>query len=74
MDSMKVERLDHHGIVAGIIDELKIVEIIDGLNPTKVPDVPRKLLIISPQRESPLKGMTLHLLTKSLFQPTCSNT
>ncbi len=27
---MKVERLDHHGIVAGIIDELKIVEIIDG--------------------------------------------
>ncbi len=29
MDSIKVERLDHHGIVAGIIDELKIVEIID---------------------------------------------
>lgn len=30
MDSIRIERLDHHGIVAGIIDELKIVEIIDG--------------------------------------------
>jgi len=30
MDSIQIERLDHHGIVAGIIDELKIVEIIDG--------------------------------------------
>lgn len=30
MDSIKVERLDHHGIVAGIINELKIVEIIDA--------------------------------------------
>jgi len=30
VDSIKVERLDHHGIVAGIIDELKIVEIIDA--------------------------------------------
>jgi len=29
MDSICVERLDHHGIVAGIIDELKIVELID---------------------------------------------
>jgi len=30
MESIQIERLDHHGIVAGIIDELKIVEIIDG--------------------------------------------
>jgi len=30
MDSIQIECLDHHGIVAGIIDELKIVEIIDG--------------------------------------------
>ncbi|MCF6299046.1 MAG: IS1634 family transposase [Thiomicrorhabdus sp.] len=30
MESIQVARLDHHGIVAGIIDELKIVEIIDG--------------------------------------------
>ncbi len=29
MDSFQTERLDHHGIVAGIIDELKIVDIID---------------------------------------------
>lgn len=29
MDTIQTERLDHHGIVAGIIDELKIVEIID---------------------------------------------
>ncbi len=30
MDSIQIKRLDHHGIVAGIIDELQIVEIIDG--------------------------------------------
>jgi len=30
MDSIRIERLDHHGIVAGIIDELKIVKIING--------------------------------------------
>jgi len=30
MESIQVARLDHHGIVAGIIDELKIVEMIDG--------------------------------------------
>ena len=30
MSSIQIERLDHHGIVAGIIDELKIVDIIDG--------------------------------------------
>jgi len=29
LDAFQTERLDHHGIVAGIIDELKIVEIID---------------------------------------------
>ncbi len=29
MESIKIERLDHHGLVAGIIDELKLVEIID---------------------------------------------
>jgi transposase len=29
MDSIKVERLDHHGLVASVINELKIVEIID---------------------------------------------
>ncbi len=29
MDSIQIERLDHHGLVAGIIDELKIVEMID---------------------------------------------
>jgi len=29
LEAIQIERLDHHGIVAGIIDELKIVEIID---------------------------------------------
>lgn len=29
MDSVRVKRLDHHGIVAGVINELRIVEIID---------------------------------------------
>ena len=27
---MKIKRLDHHGIVSGIIDDLGIVELIDG--------------------------------------------
>ena len=34
MESVKIERLDHHGLVAGIIDELKLVEIIDRRLPS----------------------------------------
>ncbi len=34
MESVKIERLDHHGLVAGIIDELKLVELIDGRLPS----------------------------------------
>ena len=30
MESVKVERLDHHGLVSGIVDELKLVDIIDS--------------------------------------------
>jgi len=30
MESLSVERLDHHGLVSGIVDELKLVEIIDN--------------------------------------------
>ena len=29
MESIRVERLDHHGLVASIVDELKLTEIID---------------------------------------------
>ena len=29
MDSVKVERLDHHGLVASVINDLRVVEIID---------------------------------------------
>ncbi len=29
MDRVKVERLDHHGLVASVINDLRIVEIID---------------------------------------------
>jgi len=27
--NLKIKRLDHHGIVAGVIDDLKLVELID---------------------------------------------
>ncbi len=30
MESITVKRLDHHGLVSGIVDELKLVEIIDS--------------------------------------------
>ena len=30
MSSLQIERLDHHGVVAGIIEELKLVDAIDG--------------------------------------------
>ena len=29
MRNLKIKRLDHHGIVAGVIDDLKIVEIVN---------------------------------------------
>jgi hypothetical protein len=29
MDSIDVKRLDHHGVVASVIDDLKLVDIID---------------------------------------------
>ncbi len=34
VESVKIERLDHHGLVAGIIDELKLVELIDRRLPS----------------------------------------
>ena len=30
MESLSVKRLDHHGLVSGIVDELKLVELIDS--------------------------------------------
>jgi hypothetical protein len=31
--TIKIKRLDHHGIVAGVIDDLNIVPLLDNLNP-----------------------------------------
>lgn len=33
MRSVEVKQLDHHGIVAGVIDDLQLVEIVDRAIP-----------------------------------------
>ena len=60
MTSIDVKRIDHHGLVAGVIDDLQIHEIIDRCLP---PNEPENVTF-----EEAVKAMIINLRRKRLFQ------